>query len=387
MALISVRLIFSSCWFCIYGLACKKTTLPDAAGGNADLAIVRYTPAKWYMGADLSSVTMLLDQGATYRDPYGSITDPYSFFASSGCNIVRLRLFHTPESVNGYNKQGYCGLKDVKRAIANCRKYNMKIWLDIHYSDTWADPGAQSVPYAWRDIKEPAVLLDSVKNYTKMVMSSLQADSLLPDVVQFGNEISNGMLFPLGKINNNDFSVLKKILSVSIAVCRQFETEQHPIKIAMHPGKVEDAGWWFSELTNQQPALPFSFDIMAVSYYERYTSVRIESLIDSLIRLKNQYGKDVVIAETGFQWSVASPDGVAYYIPKNINGFTTTGNGQLAFYSFLTGKLFNAGGRGILAWEPAWIASSKSGFGECTSAFFDFKGYPLPVFKYMTSKY
>ncbi|HEY4788446.1 MAG TPA: glycosyl hydrolase 53 family protein, partial [Bacteroidales bacterium] len=150
---------------------------------------------EFYFGADLSAVNMVEDYGATYKDS-NLIRDPFVIFKNHGCNVVRVRLFHDPEAAGGYNqynKPGYCGLADVAKTIGRARQAGMKVCLDLHYSDTWADPAHQIIPLVWQGLSLN-VLSDSVYHYTASVLDYLVNKNLTPEMIQIGNEIDPGIL-------------------------------------------------------------------------------------------------------------------------------------------------------------------------------------------------
>lgn len=165
--------------FMLFG--CKKT-----------ISQLRNTSNPIVLGSDLSYVNEVEDAGAKYQHNSTSV-DPYGLFAEKGCNLVRIRLWHTP-SINKYS-----GLEDVKKSIRRAKATNMKVLLDFHYSDIWADPGRQDVPKAWSAITDQNLLGDSLYGYTLNTLLTLNKEGLLPEIVQVGNEINSEILQPQGK--------------------------------------------------------------------------------------------------------------------------------------------------------------------------------------------
>ncbi|HNM27315.1 MAG TPA: glycosyl hydrolase 53 family protein, partial [Saprospiraceae bacterium] len=157
---------------------------------SADLSAQSFS-----FGADLSYVNEMEDCGAVYREN-GQPKDPYQIFADHNCNLVRLRLWHTPawyDTLN--NSQRYADLADVRQSIQRAKASGMKVLLDFHLSDTWADPAHQRVPAAWLGVVGNLPLLkDSLYNYISSTLLSLDAEGLLPDMVQIGNETNKGIL-------------------------------------------------------------------------------------------------------------------------------------------------------------------------------------------------
>jgi arabinogalactan endo-1,4-beta-galactosidase len=136
---------------------------------------------KIYLGADLSYVNEIEGCGAIYR-LNGKPIDPFLLFSKNGANIVRVRLWHTPEWTI------FSGFKDVEKTIRRAKENKMEVLLDFHYSDTWADPQHQVIPKAWQHIHSLTVLGDSVFQYTYNTLIALSKAGLLPEFVQVGNE-------------------------------------------------------------------------------------------------------------------------------------------------------------------------------------------------------
>ena len=155
---------------------------------------------KLYLGADLSYVNEMLDCGGEFRSE-GKVVDPYQLFADKGANIVRVRLWHNPDWTD------YSDFNDVKRTIQQAKKNNMKILLDFHYSDTWADPSKQFIPKSWADIEDLNVLGDSIYNYTYNTLYKLYSSDLLPEFVQVGNETNSEILLETNAEEHGEESI------------------------------------------------------------------------------------------------------------------------------------------------------------------------------------
>ena len=147
--------------------------------------------ADYAVGADLSFLKQAEDRGTVFND--GSQAKPgLSIFKDHGYNWIRLRLFHTPTQLPNSLEYTIALAKDAK-------KLGFKFLLDYHYSDTWADPAKQFTPKAWKD-KSHAELVQAVEEYTKTTITAFRQADVMPDMVQVGNEIINGMLWPDGKL-------------------------------------------------------------------------------------------------------------------------------------------------------------------------------------------
>jgi arabinogalactan endo-1,4-beta-galactosidase len=335
----------------------------------------------FYFGADLSAVNMVEDFGAVYKDS-NAIRDPFVIFKNHGCNVVRVRLFNNPDAKGGYSqyyKPGYCGLKDVARTIMRAKNLGMKVCLDFHYSDTWADPANQKIPQAWKGLSLP-VLKDSLYNYTFSVLTSLKNQNLTPEMVQIGNEINPGMLLPLGGTTES----LATLLNGGIKAVRNFSaTSTIKPKIIIHYADNAGAVSRFQTLIN---AGVTDFDIMGISYYDQWATIPFSGLTQVISQLKTKYSRKVMVVETFYQWTNTSRDGKVYNSQIQLNGFPVTIAGQFDYMKSLTQNVISAGGSGVFYWEPAWI-NSTLGYGQETNALFDFNGNVLPGIDFMNYNY
>ena len=148
--------------------------------------------APFIIGADLSAVQASEDRGVHYSD-HGAPQDIFSIMKAHGFNYVRLRVFVEPTNPGGYNRQGYCDLPHTITMAKRVKAAGLGLLIDFHYSDTWADPGKQTKPLAWRALAFPE-LVQKVHDYTKDAVAQLKAAGATPDMVQIGNEITPGML-------------------------------------------------------------------------------------------------------------------------------------------------------------------------------------------------
>ncbi len=146
------------------------------------------------IGADLSFMKMAEDQGFQFKED-GEVKPGLQIFQEHGYNWIRLRLFHTPTMLPN-------NLEYTIALATEAKKKGFKFLLDYHYSDTWADPGKQFIPEAWKELLHDE-LVDSVYAYTRSTMMAFREAGAYPDMVQVGNEISHGMLWPDGKLPEN----------------------------------------------------------------------------------------------------------------------------------------------------------------------------------------
>jgi arabinogalactan endo-1,4-beta-galactosidase len=334
-------------------------------------------------GADLSYVNEMMDCGGTYR-ANGVEVDPYELFAEKGNDIVRLRLWHNPEW------SGYSDFNDVKLAIERSKKMGMQILLDFHYSDEWADPGKQHVPQAWVEIDDLDVLGDSLYNYTFNTLEKLIEANLTPEIVQVGNETNSEILqFPgleYDRINwdRNGFLLNRGLQAVRDASV-QYDVE---IKSMLHIAQPENAFWFFREAEESGVS---DYDLIGLSYYplwSEYSILRLDSAIRNLI---DKYGKGVMIVETAYAHTTRNADAAGNILGTDsmLEEFLISANGQRDYMIALCQTMINAGGLGVIYWEPAWIStgcSTQWGVGSHwdNATFFDAsnENEALPVFEF-----
>ncbi|KAH8667405.1 glycoside hydrolase family 53 protein [Tricladium varicosporioides] len=306
-----------------------------------------------YKGVDWSSTLMLENSGKSFKTTSGATASFESILKSSGVNTVRQRLWVNPSDGN-YNLA--YNIKLAQRAKAA----GLSVYLDLHFSDTWADPAHQTLPSGW-----PTNIDDlawKVYNYTLSVCNSFQAASAPLAVISIGNEITAGMLWPLGKTANANN--LARLLHSASAGVKDSTLTTIP-KIMIHT----DNGWnwstqsWFYKLVlGAGPLTTSDFDMIGLSYYPFYNSAAtMASLKTSLNNLASGYGKQIVIAET--DWPVSCPNPAysfpsdASSIPKSVAGQTTWMKDVAAIVAATSSSL----GVGLFYWEPGWVGNAALG--------------------------
>jgi arabinogalactan endo-1,4-beta-galactosidase len=398
-----VNLVFTLIFFTFFISACKKTK-SKVLDRNVMDTTVFYKSEKFCMGADLSYVNQILDHGGVYKDS-GNLKNPYIIFKDHGANVIRLRLWHHPawtrEVYGASGKQLYSDLKDVEKSIKEAKDNGMTVCLDFHYSDTWADPGKQIVPDAWKNIKDTMLLKDSVYSYTFNVLKYLDSKGLMPEMVQIGNEINCGLFltdnvlgFPDLNCCNGKWSELGAILNTGIKAVRDAAAlSVIKTKIILHVADPKNVEWWFDNLITQ--ANVTDFEIIGFSYYPLWhTTVSYGQIEDKIALFKSKYNKKVMIMEFAYPWTYEDADTYsnAFGNQSPVGSFPFTKDGQFNMLKDLTQKIINAGGDGIFYWEPAWITSDLKDLWETGSswdnaALFDFDGNVLKSIDFMTYKY
>ncbi|HUM54326.1 MAG TPA: glycosyl hydrolase 53 family protein, partial [Bacteroidales bacterium] len=243
------------------------------------------------MGADISFLPQLEAEGMKFYDFGNNIPqDVFEILKKYGFNYIRLRIFYQPENPEGYSpRKGYCNLAQTLEMARRIKKAGMKFLLDFHYSDYWADPGKQYKPKAWDSLPFD-ILKDSVRNYTIRVLRALQAQNTLPDMIQPGNEINHGLLWPEGHISQPDH--LADLLQASISGIKEVAPD---IPIMLHlalGGQNDESVFWL----NNMFARGIDCDVIGLSYYPRWHCT-LDDLKYNMRDLIRRYGKDIIVVE------------------------------------------------------------------------------------------
>ncbi|MBU0696420.1 MAG: glycosyl hydrolase 53 family protein [Bacteroidetes bacterium] len=241
------------------------------------------------LGADISFLPELEARGIQFSDE-GKAGDAIEILKSHGINYVRLRIFHHPENPKGYSpSKGFCDLQHTLAMAKRVKAAGMKFLLDFHYSDYWADPGKQFKPAAWEGLDFPT-LTDSLRNYTTYVLSALQQQGTLPDMVQVGNEINHGMVWPDGEIENLDH--LAQLIQAGIDGVK---TVDQNIPIMLHValgGQQDEANFFYDSMIERG----INFDVIGLSYYPKWHGT-LDDLRDNLINMSYKYKQDLTVVE------------------------------------------------------------------------------------------
>jgi arabinogalactan endo-1,4-beta-galactosidase len=309
------------------------------------------------IGADVSFLSQAESTGTVFKDQ-GQAKPGLQIFRDHGYNWVRLRLFHTPTRLPN-NLQYTIDLGRQAKTLG------FKFLLDYHYSDTWADPGKQFIPKAW-EVQSHAQLVDSVFQYTRDTIAAFRDAGVMPDMVQIGNEVINGMLWPDGKLPGNwsNFADLVKAGIRGVAAGRG-DASQPRIMIHIDRGGDKAATkTFFDRLISYQVA----FDVIGQSYYPWWQGSMLD-LRDNLIFMASAYHKDIMIVETAYNWQPSQ------YKTKS-GPFAETPEGQREFLEEVNRMVMSTPdnrGKGVFWWEPA-VAPQYNHRGM-----FDQDGNALPV--------
>lgn len=309
------------------------------------------------IGADLSFLKQAEDNGFAFKEN-GAAKPGLQIFKDHGYNWIRLRLFHTPTRLPN-------GLDYTIALAQDAKKLGYRFLLDYHYSDTWADPGKQFLPKAWEG-KSHEELVTAVYEYTRETIIAFKDAGVLPDMVQIGNEISNGMLWPDGKLPDNWKNLAELIQAGINGVSAGSGNSPRP-KIMIHidkGGNKASTKWFFDNLHSYG----IDYDVIGQSYYPWWHGSLLD-LWENLYFMATTYHKPIMMVEVAY---CASP---TEYKEKK-GPFAESPEGQREFLDEVNRLVLQTPdhlGVGVFWWEPATMG------GRSSRDFFDEQGNVLPV--------
>lgn len=327
-------------------------------------------------GMDISGLPEMLDLGAEFYDDNENRRNIFELLQENNVNSIRLRIWNEPENVP--ESGGYCNLQQTIEMAKKAKHYGMSVFLDFHYSDYWADPGKQIKPRAWENLNFQD-LKQAVYDYTREVLIKMKEENVLPEMVQIGNEIRSGMLFPEGEVPN--FTQLAVLVNAGIQAVRDVALEsERDIKVVIHldqGGRYFYLRDWFDDIIK---AGLCDFDIIGVSYYPFWHGTFAE-FKETLVKMVQRYGKPIVVAETAHPWRCIE-DGFVGEQQKKIAGFPATPEAQRTVMDLvmnITASLEEDMGLGIYYWEPV-VLPLEGKEGWCSNmGIFNEKGIALPA--------
>ncbi|MEV0594590.1 glycoside hydrolase family 53 protein [Nonomuraea cavernae] len=351
-------------------LALLTTGQPaQAEGGGRPLAI---------RGADISSLAKSEALGGVYRDRKGRPGDALRILRDGGLNYVRLKVWVDP--ADGYNDKARV-LAIAKRAKA----LGMGLLVDFHYSDAWADPGKQNKPAAWAGLTYEQ-LKQAVYDHTFDVLDALRRQGTTADLVQTGNELNGGLLWPDGRYD--DWPGMAGLLGAAHDAVKAVSSRT---KVVIHLANGGDNGlyrWWFD--TAAQHGI--RYDVIGLSYYP-YWHGTLDAFQANLNDVATRYGKPLIVAETAYPFTTADKDGWENIITsaEPYPGHPATPAGQAALIrkvSDLVRAVPGGLGLGVFYWEATWTgvpgngwdpADPSTGNGWENQALFDYSDRLLPA--------
>lgn len=353
-------------------------------------------------GFDASAESDSWNKGK-YLDDDGIRKDIFEILKNHGVNWIRLRIWNDPSNENNPEFPGASDLETVVAQAVRVKSFGLKLLLDFHYSDYWADPGKQAMPHAWLECKSPDEVSEKLYEWTSLVLKTLKAVDAEPDMIQIGNEINTGIMtgwYDKGKLKplssaiggssttaqNNYLKYLQSGITAARTVCPESKIMLH---VAEGGGSID----WLLEMYKEAG---LTYDVIGLSYYPFEKSHgTLESLTANIKSFKKKYKKSVVIAETAHPWMTDKPLGLDLVnATKNLTGkdgklykgieekkgrVLASKENQTNVIKAVADVSSKAGADGFFTWGGEYIGSWKYGM-------FDDKGHPQPVLSVFSEK-
>lgn len=309
-------------------------------------------PKDFIRGVDISSILVEENSGVVYYNEAGDEQDIFQTLAENGVNYIRVRVWNDPYDENG---NGYGGGNNDAAAAAEigrrAAQYGMKLCVDFHYSDFWADPSKQMCPKAWEDmaIEEKS---EALYQYTRESLQEILEAGADVGMVQIGNEINYGMS------GETDWTKRRQLLQAGSKAVREVSQESdRDIRIAVHFTDVSDTEG-ILQIAQKLQDKEIDYDIFAVSYYPFWHGT-MENLTEVLKQISEEYGKEVMVAENSYPYTTGDGDGNANSIGEEdiLPEYPASVQGQTHEIRDVCAAVAAVGkaGIGYFYWEPAWI--------------------------------
>jgi arabinogalactan endo-1,4-beta-galactosidase len=343
-----------------------------------DIELTSNRSALSILGADISSLKKSEDLGGVYKYSDGTEADALQILKDSGLNYARLRVWVNPAD-------GYHGKAELLEMAVRLKSLGIKLLVDFHYSDNWADPGKQNKPAAWKDYDFDQ-LKKAVYEHTFDICNSLVAQGTPPDMIQVGNEINAGMLWPDGDYNH--FDNLAALLKEGYQAVKDCSSSTLVMLHIAEGGNNDLARWWFDNITRRE----VPFDVIGISYYPFWHGSLTE-LQANLNDISARYAKDVIVVETAYAFTNQNDDLLANIASSDMAtpGYPFTPEGQRTMVRDIMSivrAVSNGRGLGIFYWDATWTAvpgngwdstDPKSGNAWENQALFDYDERALPA--------
>lgn len=339
--------ILTLCLWSFFNYACSKdhndTPAPDP--GTTDTSY-------FAKGADVSWVTEMEDKGILFYNKNGVKTECMALMKSLGMNSIRLRVWVNPED-------GWCNKTDLLVKAKRANDLGMRILIDFHYSDSWADPSKQTKPAAWVNLSFTE-LCTAVSNHTTEILTALKNWNITPEWVQVGNETGNGMLWDDGKASTN----MAQYASLTNAGYDAVKAVFPNTKVVVHLQNGQNNSlfrWLFDGLKTNNA----KWDVIGMSLYPDPDTWQDSNnkCISNMNDMISRYGKEVMLCEVGMSWDKA--DIAKLFLTDLLTRTKTISNKKCL---------------GVFYWEP----EAYNGWKSYTLGAFDNNGKPtvaLDAFK------
>lgn len=317
-------------------------------------------------GMDVSSMLSLEESGVTFKNANGEVEDLFTLLKESGVNYVRLRVWNDPFTADG---QGYGGGNvNADRALTMAKRATaagLKVLVDFHYSDFWADPSKQQVPKAWKSFEGDAdKTADTVYDYTKQTLTTFKQAGVDVGMVQVGNETTAKIAGISG------WDGMSKVFSAGSKAIREVLPEAKVVIHFTNPEKAGTYATYAKQLSNHN----VDYDVFASSYYPFWHGTT-ENLTSVLKNVASTYKKDVMVAETSWAYTLDDGDDDSNTVPSkvtadNLKKYDISPQGQADEIRAVAEAVNNIGdndgdgendGLGVFYWEPAWVPVGTGG--------------------------
>jgi arabinogalactan endo-1,4-beta-galactosidase len=351
---------------------------PETWASFDDIELAPGQRALSILGADISSLSKSEDLGGIYKDADGTPGDALQILKNHGLNYARLRVWVDPAD-------GYHNKERLLEMAPRLKSLGIKLLVDFHYSDNWADPGKQIKPAAWQD-HDFEQLKQAVYDHTFDVCNSLVALGTPPDMVQVGNEINAGLLWPDGDYNH--FDNMAALLKEGYRAVKDSSPSTLVMLQIAEGGDNDLARWWFGNITRRE----VPFDVIGISYYP-YWHGSLGQLQYNLNDITARYDKDVIVVETSYGFTDRDDDDYANIVDDKlaVPNYPLTPAGQRSMLRDVMAVVRAVdGGRGlgVFYWDATWTAVEGNGWDNTNpaagnawenQALFDFDGQVLPA--------
>lgn len=340
-------------------ISCEKEDInnPNTATGNQE----------FITAVDISRYPEISSSNPTFYDLEGNQKDFLTILKDNGVNTARLRLWVNPSNEHS-------GFEEVKAFSQTLKSNGFKVWLTLHYSDTWADPGHQEIPSQWSGLSFNN-LKDSLYNYTKKAITEIK-----PNYIQIGNEINTGILHPFGEISAN----FQNFVSLIQEGCAAVRENSDDCKIILHYAGIENSNWFFSQVST------IDYDIIGLSYYPIWHGKSLHNLKTTMQHLSESYKKQIIIAETAYPFTLEWNDWTNNIVGSDdqliLPEYPATAEGQSKYIKNLkiitqeleTGIGFCYWGAELIAWKGNQSTNASPWENQ---ALFNFNNEALPVLR------
>ena len=338
-------------------ISCQDDTVNEASENQYTSSIIS--------GVDISDYPKVSSYNPTFYDENNNEISFINSLIQNGVNTIRLRLWVNPVDESS-------SLDEVKEFSNELKSLGFKIWVTPHFSDTWAHPGQQQTPSDWSSLSFEE-LKNQVYTYTSQIMSEIN-----PDYIQIGNEINTGILFPHGRIADNQDQFVE-LVNEGVNAVRNSSTNA---KIILHCAGFESSNWFFN-IVNE-----VDYDVIGISYYPWWHGKSLDDLQNQLSSLSINFEKEILIAETSYPFTLGWNDWTNNNVGSEehliLPEYPASPQGQKDFIRDIKNLVFEVNnGIGFCYWGAERIAwdgeNSTNGSTWENQAVFDFENKELPV--------